>query len=141
MNFVNAGVYLAVVEIETNAGERAARLLGQLLLELETVRDSQHAVPVYQAAASFALWRGDVEDAQRAAARGWARVRETEDWALAAKMSATALEVEAVSAAWDGSTPDGGGTVTVTDAAAGAGERVHRCTVRADGSLAALSHV
>jgi DNA-binding CsgD family transcriptional regulator/tetratricopeptide (TPR) repeat protein len=98
VNFVNAGVYLAVVEIETSAGELAARLLGQLLLELETVRDSQHAVPVYQAAASFALWRGDLEDAQRAAARGWARVRETEDWALAAKMAATALEVEAASA-------------------------------------------
>jgi DNA-binding CsgD family transcriptional regulator len=63
------------------------------------VRDSQHAVPVYQAAASFAIWRGDLEDAQRAAARGWARVRETEDWALAAKMAATALEVEAASAA------------------------------------------
>jgi DNA-binding CsgD family transcriptional regulator/tetratricopeptide (TPR) repeat protein len=99
VNFVNAGVYLAVVEIETSAGELAGRLLGQLLLELETVRDSQHAVPVYQAAASFALWRGDLEDAQRAAARGWARVRETEDWALAAKMAATALEIEAASAA------------------------------------------
>jgi hypothetical protein len=49
--------------------------------------------------------------------------------------------VEAVSAVWDGPTPGGGGTVTVTDAAAGTGERVHRCTVRADGSVAALSHV
>ncbi len=99
VSFVNAGVYLAVVEIETSSGELAARLLGQLLLELETVRDSQHAVPVYQAAASFAMWRGDLEDARRAAARGWERVRETEDWSLAAKMAATALEVEASSAA------------------------------------------
>jgi hypothetical protein len=65
--------------------------------------------------------------------------------AVAACAAATAAHVgkpvEAVSAAWDGPTPDGGGTVTVTDAAAGAGERVHRCTVRADGSVAALSHV
>jgi DNA-binding CsgD family transcriptional regulator/tetratricopeptide (TPR) repeat protein len=96
--FVNAGVYLAVVEIESNAGEVAASLLGQLLLELETVRDSQHAVPVYQAAASYAMWRGDLADARRVAGRGWSRVRETEDWVLAAKMAATALEVDTMSA-------------------------------------------
>jgi len=96
--FVNAGVYLAIVEIESTAGEVAASLLGQLLLELETVRDSQHAVPVYQAAASFAMWRGDLADARRVAERGWTRVRETEDWVLAAKMAATALEVDAMSA-------------------------------------------
>ncbi len=99
VNFGNASVYLAVTEIETSAGELAARLLGQLLLELETVRDSQHAVPVYQAAASLALWRGDLADARRAVERGWAHVRETEDWVLAAKMAATFLEVEAMTAA------------------------------------------
>ena len=48
--FVNSVVNLAIVEIETRAGELAGHLLGQLLLELETVRDSQHAVPVYRAA-------------------------------------------------------------------------------------------
>ena len=36
---------LAIVEIETHAGELAGRLLGQILLELETVSDAQHAVP------------------------------------------------------------------------------------------------
>ena len=96
--FVNAGVYLAIVEIESSAGEAAARLLGRLLLELETVRDSQHAVPVYQAAASFAIWRSDLADARRLVERGWSRVRETEDWVLAAKMAATVLEVDALSA-------------------------------------------
>ena len=96
--FVNAGVYLAIVEIESSAGETAARLLGQLLLELETVRDSQHAVPVYQAAASFAMWRSDLADARRLVERGWSRVRETEDWVLAAKMAATVLEVDALTA-------------------------------------------
>jgi DNA-binding CsgD family transcriptional regulator/tetratricopeptide (TPR) repeat protein len=93
--FVNSVVNLAIVEIETRAGEFAGRLLGQLLLELETVRDSQHAVPVYRAAGSFALWRGDLVDARRAADRGWSLVRATEDWVLAAKMAATVAEVDA----------------------------------------------
>jgi hypothetical protein len=65
--------------------------------------------------------------------------------AVAACAAATAAHVgkpvEAVSAAWDGPAADGGGTVTVSDASAGEGERVHRCTLRADGSVAALSHV
>jgi DNA-binding CsgD family transcriptional regulator/tetratricopeptide (TPR) repeat protein len=98
-NFVNAAVNLAIVEIESSASEAAGRLLGQLLLELETVHDSQYAVPVYQAAASFALWRDDLIDARRAADRGWERVRETEDWVLAARMAATFQEVSAAIAA------------------------------------------
>ena len=93
--FVNSVVNLAIVEIETTAGELAGRLLGQLLLELETVRDPQHAVPVYRAAASFAMWRGDLTDARRAVDRGWPLVRGTEDWVLIAKMAATAAEVDA----------------------------------------------
>jgi len=56
-------------------------------------------VPVYRAAASFALWRGDLVDARRAAERGWALASGTEDWVLAAKMGATVAEVEAASAA------------------------------------------
>ncbi len=97
--FVNSVVNLAIVEIETRAGETAGRLLGQLLLELETVRDAQNAVPVYRAAASFALWRGDHVDARRAADRGWSLAIETEDWVLAAKMAATVAEVDAAIAA------------------------------------------
>ena len=65
----------------------------QLLLELETVRDSQYAGPVYQAAASFALWRDDLVDARRAVELGWERVRGTEDWVLIARLAATVLEV------------------------------------------------
>jgi len=97
--FVNSVVNLAIVEIETRAGELAGHLLGQLLLELETVRDSQHAVPVYRAAASYALWNGDLVDARRAAERGWTLVQGTEDWVLAAKMAATVAEVDAAVAA------------------------------------------
>jgi DNA-binding CsgD family transcriptional regulator/tetratricopeptide (TPR) repeat protein len=99
VTFVNSIDSLAVVEIETGAGELAGRLLGQLLLELETVRDAQHATPVYRAAASFALWRNDHVDARHAAERGWALVHESEDWSLIAKMAATAAEVDAAGGA------------------------------------------
>ena len=95
VNFVNAVSNLAIVEIESRADERAGRLLGRLLLELETVPDAQDSVPAYRAAASFALWRGDLADARRAAELGWVRVRETEDWVLVAKMAATAVEADA----------------------------------------------
>src|SRR5262245_53430403 len=98
VTFVNSIDSLAVVEIETHAGELAGRLLGQLLLELETVRDAQHATPVYRAAASFALWRNDQVDARRAAERGWALVHDSEDWSLIAKMAATVAEVDAAAA-------------------------------------------
>ncbi len=97
--FVNSIVNLAIVEVETRAGETAGRLLGQLLLELETVRDAQHGVPVYRAAASFALWSSDHVDARRAAERGWSFVTGSEDWVLAAKMAVTVAEVEAASGA------------------------------------------
>jgi len=99
INFLNSVVNLATVEIEISAGEAAGRLLGQTLLELEAVRDSQLAVPYYLASASFALWRGDVADALRAATRGWELVRVTEDWVLTARMAAMAAEVDAVIAA------------------------------------------
>lgn len=89
---------LAFVEIETNADEAAGRRLGQMLLGLETVSDAQHAVPIYRAAAALALWQGDYADAGRAAARGWAIVRDTGDWTLIAKMAATVAEVDSAAA-------------------------------------------
>jgi DNA-binding CsgD family transcriptional regulator len=98
INFLNALVSLATVEIELNAGEAAGRLLGQSLLELEAVRDSQQAVPLHLASASFALWRGDLADARRAAERGWSLIRVTEDWILAARTASAVLEVEAANA-------------------------------------------
>ena len=59
------------------------------------VREPQLAGPYYLAAASFALWRGDVADASRSVERGWASVRETEDWVLAARMAAMVAQVDA----------------------------------------------
>ena len=53
------------------------------------------AAPVYQAAASFALWRGDVADASRSIDAAWSRVRASEEWALAARVAAAALAVAA----------------------------------------------
>ena len=127
VTFVNSIDSLAVVEIETHAGELAGRLLGQLLLELETVRDAQHAVPVYRAAASFALWRNDYLDARRAAERGWELVSDSEDWSLIAKMAATVAEVDTMA---------GAEARTGRDLAALANARTRTKTVLADAEAA-----
>jgi DNA-binding CsgD family transcriptional regulator/tetratricopeptide (TPR) repeat protein len=103
IGFVNSAINLAIVEVESDASELAGRLLGRLLLELETTRDSQFAGPVYQAAASFALWRDDLDDAHHAAELAWERVRDTEDWVLAARVAAAVLEV---AAAFVGESPE-----------------------------------
>jgi DNA-binding CsgD family transcriptional regulator/tetratricopeptide (TPR) repeat protein len=89
---------LAIVEIETRAGELAGRWLGQMLVELETVSDAQHAVPIYRAAASLALWQGDHADAGRAASRGWELVKDSGDWSLIARMAAKVAEVDSMAA-------------------------------------------
>ncbi len=92
---MEAVLVLAAVEIETDAGEEASRLLGQTVLELAAVREPQLAGPYYLAAASFALWRGDVADASRSVDRGWASVRETEEWVLVARIAAMVAQVDA----------------------------------------------
>ena len=93
--FADASVTAAMLEVETSVDERAASLLGWRPLEIDHAPDPQLEVPATRAAASFALWRGDVGDARRAAERGWALVRRAEDWSLAARMAATYLEVQA----------------------------------------------
>jgi DNA-binding CsgD family transcriptional regulator/tetratricopeptide (TPR) repeat protein len=92
---VNAALRLAFLETETAAGDEAARLLGRLFLELETIPDVQYAAPTYQVAASLALWREDLADAERAARAAWDRIRDTEDWPLAARSATTVLRVAA----------------------------------------------
>ena len=89
---------LAIVEIETDAGEAASRLLGQTILEFDAVREPQLAGPYYLAAASFALWRGDIADASRSVDRGWASVQATEEWLLVARMAAMVAQVDAATA-------------------------------------------
>ncbi|MCU0504356.1 MAG: AAA family ATPase [Chloroflexi bacterium] len=97
--FEYALLNLAIVEIESSAAEPAARLLGQLLIDLEPSPDLESSVPTYLAAASLARWRGDLDDARRAIAAGWERVAGTEDWALLARVAADGIEVEADAAA------------------------------------------
>jgi DNA-binding CsgD family transcriptional regulator/tetratricopeptide (TPR) repeat protein len=93
--FLSSLLPLATLEVATSAGESAGRLLGQVLLAIETVQDPQYSVPAQQAAAAYALWQADLVDAHRAAERGWLRVSDTEDWLLMARMAATCLEVDA----------------------------------------------
>lgn len=85
---------LAVVEIEMNGGEEAARLLGQVVLEFDSAREPQLAGPYYLAAASFALWRADISDASRSVDHGWAALRATEEWVLVARMAAMVAQVD-----------------------------------------------
>ena len=96
--FLNPLIYLTLVRVEQDANESAASLLGQALIEIEAVPDAQYSGPVYRSAASFALWRQDVTDAQRAIELGWRRILDTEDWVLAASLASTYLEVEAAAA-------------------------------------------
>ncbi len=93
--FLDALIFLAAVEIETEAGEEAGRLLGQTVLEFDALREPQLAGSYYLVAASFSLWRGDVGDASRSVERGWAVVESTEEWVLAARMAAMVAQVDA----------------------------------------------
>ena len=97
--FLSPLLTLATVEVAMSAGESAGRLLGQVLLAVETVQDPQFAVPAQQTAAAYALWQEDLPDARRAAERGWHRVSDTEDWLLMARMASTCLEVDSTIAA------------------------------------------
>ncbi len=93
--YLASGLELAIVEIEMDAGEGASRLLGQTILEFDAVREPQLAAPYYLAAASFALWRGDIADASRSVDRGWQSVRTAEEWVLAARMASMVAQVDA----------------------------------------------
>jgi DNA-binding CsgD family transcriptional regulator/tetratricopeptide (TPR) repeat protein len=86
---------LATVEVAMNAGDAAGRLLGQVLLALETAQDPQYSVPAHMTAAAYALWQEDLGDARRAAELGWQRATTTEDYLLMARMAAMSLEVDA----------------------------------------------
>jgi DNA-binding CsgD family transcriptional regulator len=78
-----------------DAGEEAARLLGQTVLEFDALREPQLAGSYYLAAASFSLWTGDIADASRSVDRGWEVVRDTEEWVLVARLAAMIAQVDA----------------------------------------------
>ena len=94
----NPLLWLTSVRVESAADEEAGRLLGQLLLQQESVADPQGIADVQRATVSFALWREDVQDARRAAERGWSLVLRSDDWAQTAAAASTAVEVAAAAA-------------------------------------------
>ena len=93
--FLTSIIQLAIVETEMEAGEDAARLLGQTVLEFDALREPQLAGSYYLAAASFSLWRGDIADASRSVERGWAVVKDSEEWVLVARLAAMVAQVDA----------------------------------------------
>ncbi|MET0771834.1 MAG: AAA family ATPase [Candidatus Limnocylindrales bacterium] len=91
-------LYLGLVLVESRADEEAAALMGQALLQLDTMPAGQWSALVQRAAVSHALWRGDHQDALDVAAREWPRVMETDETAQIALAAATCLEAAAESA-------------------------------------------
>jgi DNA-binding CsgD family transcriptional regulator len=91
-------LYLGLVQVESRADEEAAGLVGQTLLQLETVPAGQWSSLVLRMAVSLALWRTETEDALSAAEQGWARVVETDDPRQMAASAATVLEACAAAA-------------------------------------------
>jgi DNA-binding CsgD family transcriptional regulator/tetratricopeptide (TPR) repeat protein len=105
MEFPPAGVawfsptlYLALVLVESKADAESVRLVGQTLLQLETVPAGQWSALVSRVAVSHALWRGELDDARNAAEQGWQRVLETNDPSQIAQAASTVLEACAASA-------------------------------------------
>jgi DNA-binding CsgD family transcriptional regulator len=90
--FYNPIMYLSMVLVESRADEEASRMVGQLLLQLETVPEGQWTASLQRTAVSFALWRDDPMDALRVARRGWERVLGTDDWAQTAAAASATLE-------------------------------------------------
>jgi DNA-binding CsgD family transcriptional regulator/tetratricopeptide (TPR) repeat protein len=86
----------ASVEIERSDGELATALLGQMALELDAEREPQLAGLYCLAAASYALWRGDVADAGRSVGLAWEMVHDTEEWVLAARVAAMVAQVDSL---------------------------------------------
>ncbi len=86
----------ATVEIESDDGERATTLLGQMALELDAEREPQLAGLYGLAVTSYALWRADVADASRSVDRAWTMVEDTEEWVLAARVAAMVAQVDSL---------------------------------------------
>ncbi|MBA2255333.1 MAG: AAA family ATPase, partial [Chloroflexi bacterium] len=64
-------LYLSLLLTESRADDEASRMVGQTLLQLETVPAGQWTALVQRSAVSLALWRGDLADAQQVAGREW----------------------------------------------------------------------
>lgn len=91
-------LYLGLVLVESRADDEATALVGQALLQLETMPAGQWSALVQRAAVSHALWRGDHQDAVEVAMREWPRVLETDETVQIALAAATCLEAAAEAA-------------------------------------------
>jgi len=88
-------LYLGLVLVESLADDEAASLVGQTLLQLDTIPAGQWSALVQRAAVSLALWRGNLADAVHVAEREWPRILETDDPVQIALGASTCLEAAA----------------------------------------------
>ena len=92
--FVNAILNLVIVEIESEAGRRRAGCSGGCSWSWKPAATSSSPYRPTRRRRRMRCGAAISPTRARAAERGWARVRGTEDWVLMARMAATALEVE-----------------------------------------------
>jgi DNA-binding CsgD family transcriptional regulator/tetratricopeptide (TPR) repeat protein len=83
---------LGLLLTESRADEEAARIVGQTLLELQTVPPGLWTGLVLRAGVSLALWNGRYEEALSIAEREWPRALESDELAVVAWAASTCLE-------------------------------------------------
>jgi DNA-binding CsgD family transcriptional regulator/tetratricopeptide (TPR) repeat protein len=91
-------LYLGLVLVESRGDEEARLLVGQTMLQLDTVPVGQWTALVQRAAVSQALWQGDARDAIAVASRSWPRVLETGEQGQICLAASTCLEAAAAAA-------------------------------------------
>jgi DNA-binding CsgD family transcriptional regulator/tetratricopeptide (TPR) repeat protein len=99
---------LGLVLTESRADDEAERLVGQTLLQLETIPAGQWSALVLRTAISLAIWQGDPVAALAIAEEGWPRVLETEEVTLIAAAASSCLEAAADAAERGRETNDAG---------------------------------
>jgi DNA-binding CsgD family transcriptional regulator/tetratricopeptide (TPR) repeat protein len=89
---------LGLLLTESRGDDESARLVGQALLQLETVPAGQWTGHMLRAAVSQALWSGDPEGALTIAEREWTRSLETDELTVISEAASTCLEAAAAAA-------------------------------------------
>jgi DNA-binding CsgD family transcriptional regulator len=89
---------LGLLLTESRGDDEAERLVGQALLQLETVPPGQWTGHVLRSAISVALWARDPDGALAIAERDWPRALESDELAVVAWAASTCLEAAAAAA-------------------------------------------
>jgi DNA-binding CsgD family transcriptional regulator/tetratricopeptide (TPR) repeat protein len=89
---------LGLVLTESRGDEEAERLVGQALLQLDTVQPGQWTGHVLRSAISVALWARDPGGALAIAEREWPRALESDELAVVAWAASSCLEAAAAAA-------------------------------------------